>query len=282
MKGRRLEFQMIENKISRFRSSEVELEYLLTGEDNNEVIMFVHGAGMNLRQYLVQHEYFSKEFNVLSVSLRGHGKSSTPLNNKSEQFRLEKHRVDLLELLSYLNIQQVHYVGNSAGGIIGYEIIKSQPNVIKSLCTFGTTAELKYPSIVASCIVGINQVMFKISPERYSKFLARNTSKISSVQNEVSHQFMLSKDNVCYFQNNLGNYSYVDVIEKLKIPYLLVQGEWDRDINNNLKTTIQAIKKNKNASLVKLDSAGHIANLDNTEEFNKILENFITGIFGKD
>ncbi|MDE5414297.1 alpha/beta fold hydrolase [Alkalihalobacterium chitinilyticum] len=70
------------------------------------------------------------------------------------RYRLEKHRDDLLELLSYLNIQQVHYVGNSAGGIIGYVLLQKQDQLIKSLCTFGTTAELKYPKIVAGCIVG--------------------------------------------------------------------------------------------------------------------------------
>lgn len=43
---------MMLDQIKRFKGAEVELEYLLTGETNAETIMFVHGAGANLRQFI--------------------------------------------------------------------------------------------------------------------------------------------------------------------------------------------------------------------------------------
>lgn len=266
---------MLENKIKKFQGSEVELEYLLTGESNNEVIMFVHGAGTNLRQFFPQHEYFSMDYQVLSVSLRGHGKSSNPAKLTSSEFSLKKHRDDLLELLQFLSVETVHYVGNSAGGMIGYELVKEQPSLLSSFVTFGTTAELTYPLFFSKAIVGINRWMFKLAPGAHCKFLARNSSKIKSVQEEIANQFMLSKDSVSLFQHHLGNYSYLDVLEKLEIPFLLVQGEEDKDINMNLKSTIHAIESNTNATIRKIAKAGHFANLESPTEFNKMIENFL-------
>ena len=59
----------MDEEIKTYRCSEVELEYLLTGENDTEVVTFVHGAGTNLRQFYVQHEHFSGQYKILSVSL---------------------------------------------------------------------------------------------------------------------------------------------------------------------------------------------------------------------
>lgn len=45
----------------------------------------------------------------------------------------------------------------------------------------------------------------------------------------------------------------------------------DHDINKNLKSTIEAIKLNKNDSVIRLPEAGHYK----PQEFNQIIEAFI-------
>ena len=46
-------------------------------------------------------------------------------------------------LLDTLGIDNVHYVGNSMGGNVGYELMKAHPTRILSFTSFGTTAKLK-------------------------------------------------------------------------------------------------------------------------------------------
>lgn len=263
-------------KIQKFSSKEVELEYLLTGENHKETILFVHGAGTNLRQFINQHLFFSSKYKVLSVSLRGHGYSSCASVCDAEQYTLSKNCEDIVELLQYLHIPNVHYVGNSAGGLIGLELIKKYPERVSSLVTFGTTAELSFSRFTANLIVVINRTMFKLNPNGHAKFLAKNSTNVKEVQQQLVDHFLLSKNASHYLQKNIGNYSYTDVIEKMNIPYLLIKGENDKEINKNLDTTLQAIEKNDKAHVIELEEAGHIANLDRPNQFNEIVSHFIS------
>lgn len=262
-------------KICKYKTSEVEIEYLITGEENSETILFVHGAGANLRQFRIQHQYFSKEYKVLSISLRGHGKSTKSAITAAEQYTIEKNRDDILEVLEYLKIQRVHYVGNSAGGMIGYELADIKPNLFMSFITFGTTAELKYPRFVVNLIAGIDKAMIKINPISYYRFVSKNSSKNENTQKEIYDLLMMASDAMPYFRKNIGNYSYLRILEKISMPFLLIQGEMDNDINKNLKSTLQVAKNSKNASVIILEEAGHFANLDKPEGFNRIVESFI-------
>lgn len=266
----------MEEKIQRFSNSEVELEYLITGEEHEETILFVHGAGTNLRQFLNQHEFFSDQFKVLSVSLRGHGHSSCSSITHANEYSISKNCHDLVKLLTFLKIPRVHYVGNSAGGVIGFELFQTNPEKMVSLITFGTTAQLKFSSFTANLIVAINRTMFKLNGQKHAAFLAKNSSSVKDVQQELIEHFLLSKNASHYLQKNLGNYCYTHVIENMNIPYLLIKGDLDREINKNLSSTIQAIEKNPLASIIELNSAGHIANLDAPNQFNEIVRKFVT------
>lgn len=256
-----------------FKGSEVNLEYYLTGKDNLNTIIFVHGVGFNLRQFRYQQEYFSKDFKVLSVSLRGHGKSSLP---KCCNYTISKHTKDLIELLNYLEIENAHYVGNSAGGLIGYELIKENPKILKSLVTFGTTAELKLPKFLVNIIVGIDKLMLKINRKGYLKFISNHSSKYKKVKKLAFKNLSLCNSEAIYsFRKIIGNYSYLDVLKQLEIPYLLIQSELDKDINANLKSTLEVINYKNNAQIYELKEAGHLANMDKPNEFNKIIKTFI-------
>lgn len=86
--------------------------------------------------------------------------------------------------------------------------------------------------------------------------------------------FMMSTEAVPYIRLNLGNYSCLNIIKNMNIPYLLIRGEQDQEINRSLGTTLEVLTTNKRATVVKLEEAGHIANMDRPDEFNEILESF--------
>jgi len=266
------------DKIKTFKGKEIDLEYLLTGNDNEETIMFVHGAGANLRQFLYQHECLSENYKVLSVSLRGHGKSSLPRNNTAENYTLQKQRDDLIELILFLKLQNINYIGNSAGGVIGYLLIEEKTELFKSLITFGTTAEMKFPSVITKIVSGIDKLMIKFNSTKYLKFSAKHTSKNPEAQKFIFELFTQAKEAIPYFRANLGNYNYTKIIENMKIPYLLIKSEEDTDINSNLKSTLESIESNPQTLVKILEKAGHIANLDQPEAFNSIITTFIKDV----
>lgn len=254
------------------------LEYMITGEAHEETLLFVHGAGASLEQFKDQHAYFSSKYKVISVSLRGHGDSTLPVLINKETFSLEKLRDDLIALMSHLNLNEIHYIGNSAGGILGYLLLEKQPKCIKSLVTFGTTAEMKLSGFLTQLVAGIDKVMIKSHRERYLRFTARHTSKVSTVQQKVYEMFSKAVDAIPHFRSHLGNYNFLEAVSRMTCPYLLIESAYDTDINRVLKSTKVAMQKNQHASIVTLSDAGHIANLDQPEAFNQILTGFFERI----
>ncbi len=265
-------------KIQKFVGKEIELEYMLTGEGNQETIMFVHGAGSNLRQFTQQHQQLSQGYKVLSVSLRGHGRSSLPAVNCAHNYTLQKNRDDLMALIEALQLQNINYVGNSAGGVIGFLLVEKRADLFNSLITFGTTAEMKLSPSLTRLVVGIDRFMIKVGANGYLRFTAKYTSKYPSSQKAILEFFIDAKEAIPYLRANLGHYNCIDIINDMKIPYLLIKGEEDLEINRMLKSTLEAISSNPRASVVTLKEAGHIANLDRPEAFNQIITSFIEGL----
>ena len=83
------------------------------------------------------------------------------------------------------------------------------------------------------------------------------------------------KDTAWRFRSQLGNYSYLSVIKNIKVPALIINGEWDKDIAKYLKYASQTIEENTYFSITILENAGHVANLDMPLEFNQIIEEHI-------
>ncbi|MFP4050592.1 MAG: alpha/beta fold hydrolase [Thermoplasmata archaeon] len=267
----------IKKDIKFCKTPEGEIEYILTGKKNDETIVFIHGLGSNLRQFFPQQNYFSEDYKVLSLSLKGHGDSTKPPNNDPKEFTIKKFKEDLVYVFRQLNIDKFHYVGNSMGGIIGYEYLKEKPESFHSLITFGTTAELNVSKISQKFISFINKVVYKLyGKDGYGEYLGRKASNYPTTQRIMSHLFTLTDiETIVNCQKNLSNYSYIKTLESTDVPILMIKGGKDDEINKNLGSTLEIFEDRENLEVVEMERAGHFANLERSDEFNEILEDFI-------
>ncbi len=88
-----------------------------------------------------------------NLPLRWHGGSSAPAYSTPEAYTPRVLAQDIQALLAQLGIESLHYVSNSLGGLVGYELLQlGQPRIL-SLTTFGTTAELHSPRMVYWTVV---------------------------------------------------------------------------------------------------------------------------------
>jgi len=79
-------------------------------------ITFIHGAGGSSTIWFKQIRYFRKDFNILLVDLRGHGRSSEVIWKKEDSFKTLASEV--VEVLDELGIQKTHIIGMSLGTIV--------------------------------------------------------------------------------------------------------------------------------------------------------------------
>ena len=118
------------------------------------MVCFVHGLGAAMEQFEPQVDHFSGRYRVLRLSHRGHGGSGEAPMSEPEAYTLRALAEDLRALLQHLGIEELHFVGNSLGGLVGYEFLKAVQPRLRSLTTFGTTAELRSSRMKYWMVVG--------------------------------------------------------------------------------------------------------------------------------
>ena len=247
-----------------------DIEYILAGS-GEEVIVFIHGAGANLHQFDKQIEDFSKDFQVISLSMMGHGKSKPNRKVNQEDLSFVNIASELIELLDFLDIETFHIVGNSAGGIVGLQVLRIFPIRLKTITIFGSAPKMNLPPSVVKIIHFIDRTMLKIAPLFYVQTLVNHASKNEETREKVKTMVMGNdKDTIIEFRKNLGKYDYIKYIQDCALPLLIIKPQGDKKINRSLVKLEKQFKENPNIHIIELEDAGHIANEDNQMEFNTI------------
>ena len=254
---------------------EVSIEYFLNGIENDQTILFVHGLGANLSQFENQYRFFQDKYKVLSLNLRGHGNTSSTKKLSHSDFKLHKISQDIIDLLDELKIEKVHFVGNSMGGNIGHEILKTNTNRLHSIISFGTTAEMNKSNFTVLIIQLAYRILGIRTIANLSKSIGQSEYSKNKIYEMISHASIKTILNTIPY---LAKLNYTQIIKTNPIPTLIIKGEKDKEINCFLKSTIAAYKENNDFRLVEMKGVGHFANLDKPNEFNQELLNFIDSI----
>ncbi|MGD1840047.1 MAG: alpha/beta fold hydrolase [Thermonemataceae bacterium] len=250
-----------------------EIEYLLTGRSYKDAILFLHGLGANLSQFEYQQTYFSEYYKFISVNLRGHGNSSVHDKPTLATFELSKMAIDVIELLNTLNIKRVHFVGNSMGGNVGYEILRVAPQILGSFTTFGTTASLNTSKLALKMMTYTYKILSTNAIGNLSKAAGQTSASKKKIKEMIAQ---VDKQTLRAILPNIANFNYLHTIKTSNLPCMIIKGALDKSINKVLESTIAAFKKRGNFKMIELQGVGHLANLDCPNVFNKTLSEFIT------
>ncbi len=252
-----------------------DIEVLDSGEKSNDTIIFAHGLGSSLRQFETQIKFFKNDYRVVSYSLQGHGNSEHPTDKKS--YTIESYYRTIADLFNQLDIENCIWVGNSMGGVLGYEVITQQPDRIKLLITNGTTPELIYGKGMLKMIYAMDKFLIKVMKfEGYIRFAAKNSTKQNDLFEDIyGYMIKSSPQAVIYSHQILGNYSYINEMKSASCPIVIIQAPYDKDINTSLKKSMKHIIESKMVEIVELADAGHLANIEKPIEYTKIIVSLI-------
>ncbi|MBI3599902.1 MAG: alpha/beta hydrolase [Nitrospinae bacterium] len=129
----------------------INLHYRVAGKGNS--IILIHGWAMNSHVWKYQIDELSRDFQVIAVDLRGHGKSVTPSPQSSphggEAESFDAFVKDLKELIDFLNIKKFTLVGWSMASFIIVRYYFKYPEDIDKLIFISGTpkfiSENDYP-----------------------------------------------------------------------------------------------------------------------------------------
>ena len=123
----------------RIRTNDIHTAYTLSGRKDATVVMLSHSLGSSGLMWDPQLEMLEQHYRVLNYDTRGHGGSDAPPGD----YTLSQLAADALALLDALDIEQVHWVGLSMGGMIGQAMALDHAARLKSVALCDTMARLE-------------------------------------------------------------------------------------------------------------------------------------------
>ncbi|KAJ7966348.1 Alpha/beta-Hydrolases superfamily protein [Quillaja saponaria] len=247
-------------------------------------LVLIHGFGpMAIWQWRRQVQFLAPHFNLYVPDLIFFGGSTTKSSERSETFQA----VSIGKLLEKLGVNKFHVMGTSYGGFVAYRL--------------ATTLEEKVEKVVIASS-GIN--MKKINNEELLKrakvekieelMLPETASQLRTLMGlSVFKRVKVIPD---FFLNDFVNKLYLEhreeklellkgltlgkddttTISPLTQEVLIVWGEHDQIFPLKMATGLKELI-GKNVRLEVVKDTSHVPQIENPEEFNKIVLNFLRG-----
>lgn len=256
----------------------IELNYAIEGD--GPVVTFSHSLGCNLSMWDAQAAALRGRYRVLRFDTRGHGQSGAPAG----AYTLEQLAEDLHGLLQGLGIERTHFVGLSMGGMIGQVFALKYPEMVQSLVLCDTTS--RYPAAAAPVWQDrIKTVEAKgmeplVEPTLGRWFTAPFRARRQDLMAQVGK--MIRDTPAQGYVGCCHAIPKIDVTDRLgavACPSLVIVGEEDPGTPVEMARDIHAALPS--AELAILRSASHLSNLEQPEEFNRVLLRFLDKASGR-
>ncbi|MBM3596572.1 MAG: alpha/beta hydrolase [Alphaproteobacteria bacterium] len=105
-------------------------------------LVMLHSAMGSARRFYAMVPPLARQYRVVRMDLRGHGRSTVPPADKP--LTMDRLVADVRELMAELGCASAHFVGNSAGGYISQQLAMHHGGLTQSIAIFGSTPGLKH------------------------------------------------------------------------------------------------------------------------------------------
>ncbi|OGV96684.1 MAG: hypothetical protein A2W75_05340 [Nitrospinae bacterium RIFCSPLOWO2_12_39_15] len=263
------------------------LHYRITGK--GKPIIFVHGWAMNSLIWKYQSDKLAKDFQVIAVDLREHGKSECEMRNAEYGFNIFVQ--DLKELINFLGIKKFTLAGWSMVSFIIARYYFKYPEDVEKLIFIGGTpkflSENGYPHGQPMTMVKRLEQNLKRDYENHIRefcgklFISGeriDDSKLSEIESLMFNEdFPPSSDVVLQTLNSLLKDDIRDNLNDIKVPTLIIHGSIDKICPVGAGRYMA--KKIPDSKLIILEGVGHAPFLTQPERVNKEIKEFIATDF---
>jgi 3-oxoadipate enol-lactonase len=258
----------------RIKANGIQINCELSGREDAAVVVLSHSLGSGMSMWNPQLTALEPYYRVLRYDMRGHGESDAPEGS----YTLEQLAADVIALLDALDMNAVHFVGLSIGGMIGQCLGLNYADRLKSLVLCDTApvipkearpmfAERKQTARekgMQALVDGTLQRWFTLP------YLNANPPAVDLIRK----QFLATP--VAGFigcSDAILGLNYLDRLPEIKLPSLIIVGE------NDLGTPVAASEaihtSLPDSELEVLSSAAHLSNVEQAEKFNSCLLSFL-------
>ncbi len=243
-------------------------------------VVLLHGIGGNAVQWRAQLEELSDAFTLIAWDTPGYGDSDEP----DGDWRMADYATRLAAMLDLLELDRVHLIGQSWGGVLAQEFMRSHGSRVRSLVlsdTFPGDACKPQDERNAS-LQGRLRALETMTPAqmanaRLPMLVPEGTSW--AIKHEIETMLaMIHPDGYRQAAIALHHSDERDLLAGIDVPTLVIAGEFDRVVPLRLSQLLgDGIR---GARLEMIQGTGHLSNQERPDVYNAVLRAFLHSVDG--
>ena len=200
--------------------------YYVSRKEKAEWILFIHAAFVNHNMFQPQISYFQDKYNILTLDIIGHGKSTEAQKGD----RIDQMSAWIREILKTEKIDKIHIVGISLGAVLAQDFANQYPEAVQSLACFGGY-DINNFDVKLQKENSASQMIMMLKAFISVKWFAKSNQKISAYTLQAQKEFygmniQFPKKSFMYLAS-LGSMVNVRQAKPRKYPLLIGCGEHD-------------------------------------------------------
>jgi len=251
--------------------------YEVSGE--GDAIVMIHGLGATGRFWQAQQEFLKADFQVVTIDLPGHGKSGwKPLS-------LIEMAIDIRQILSSLGFTQFSLLASSMGGLVALELYRMIPQDVMRISLVGSIPKFargnNYPAGLD--IEKIHTLSQQFDGD-YASILDIFFRSLFTMKERASDRFKWVKqlrqtealprrEALKHFLDILEKTDLRDRIASMICPVQFITGAEDYICPRAIMDWVA--EHTHNARFDFMEGCGHLPFLTQTNEYNRLLEDFL-------
>lgn len=256
------------------------------GSSDPAPILFVHGLSGSWQNWLENLPRFSRTRRVVSLDLPGFGRSPMP----EQTITIEYYGRVLNGFAQQLGLEHACIVGNSMGGFAAAEAVSAEPErfaklVLVSAAGISHAAMRREPAErVARMALAAAPLALRVQDSAMRRPKLREAAFKGLFRHpellriELLYETLANGAEPPGFADalvNLAGYDFLDRLEQVELPTLIVWGRDDRIVPPRDATGYG--QRLRNSQTVIFDDCGHLPMLERPTRFNRVLGQFLDG-----
>ncbi|MGM0776070.1 MAG: alpha/beta fold hydrolase [Bacillota bacterium] len=231
-------------------------------------IVFIHPPVLTSVNFKYQLEELSKNFQIITFDIRGHGKSPYSPEPITYPLIIE----DIIRLLDLLNINKAFLCGYSTGGSIVLEFLLTFPERALGGIAIGAMPDVNDDYLRKKISLGI-----KLSSKGAINLLAwsiswNNSNSIKLFKNMFSEAKKGDYRNIEQYYRYSLKYNCVNQLNEIKLPTLLVYGKKDKPFHSYARQLHEKLPQNE---LCFIENVDHRIPTKAAKELNRLIFQFV-------
>jgi 3-oxoadipate enol-lactonase len=236
-------------------------------------VLLLHGLGSSLFDWQPQIDHLASFCQVYALDLRGHGLSE-PLRAPTSMAALA---ADVAEFIQTMGIGPCILVGVSMGGMLTFQLLAEQPQLVRAAVLINTAPSFPVVGWRVRAQLWLRLAMVRwLGLERFGRVLAGRLFPKPEQQalRDLLAQRIAANDRRSYLHamRAIPGWSALAAVRGLQTPLLVVAGDRDYTPVAYKQSYVEQLS---NAELVVIADSGHATPLDQPEQLNQLLSDFV-------